>query len=1552
MLSKKKKNIIMAFLLILFLGLSFLVYTISSAITGDNRLRIKNVEMTSIQTGSGSFDSSDGLSYLTSDSQDYSKDTGYTAGNDAKSDNRIVRSFDTIVYNFSYSIIDKQGTQSFENRTVNITVDLTDEEAKYVTFGENDLPGVKTKTFSFENVSTYDIEDAEITLYVLGAPNGTIISPKFTIKESTDNDEGIVLGNSGENVYNYSYSEFNYNHIPTFLNYMPTVVSSKDGIVSLKVLTSNPDSIKNGTYNGQNGRYITYVTGVRLNGDGTKGIKGLTMPTGNISFDVNFTQTGSNTPAFEEKWARLYGLTSIDDIDPITVNIPYSTKEANASNKEIVSPGNLNVTSKGNNSYTITISNYNPTYYYPSLGADAKSIGKDAYFSSVALTTFSPRTIADGKNDINVTLGTSNGSVSLTSGTNSSIENTSTTNVNKYYEISDYSLKGEFYDFADNKLAKETNVNGTVVKNGTGSVSKGTTVYFKTQFDYKKTLSNQGLKEVVKIDSNAFRFVPISDGIDYEINLNCGGSKCSGITEKDFEVKFVTGSFDANNYSSRNLDELILGEEDIDRSSISSQCSAVSNNLSSYNINQIQNLYGGPCIVANDGVENEYEKISSAKITNEEDAVATEDTITKAIIQTKEGVKLPENISITMKFALRVRNVSDITQTYQATVLASTSDYDDYTYYYTPTVSDTFDSVCNPDNYIKTVYQGTTPLTADDSMFGDTLRIVNFTAREDITVTNQNSDGSLKTNYDVKNNETITYNVKTVIEDNNEAVGADDTWYINNLVVTVNIPSELEYIPDKSLMTPVSVDTSQGITKLYYKLPYTKPNMKIEDIQFRTRIKPTLPGTASAYPITVTSSVYAENINGEVDNSIIGSLSSSFTIYATGIKDVIIQQEVGKSGTIVEKNTEINYILKGYNNTGAEVKDYTILDILPYTGDDNKSSITGKYSVKITLPDSLSEATILCSKQSSSTIKKEPLNNSNNFEECDISNTFVDKVTAIKIENITIPKNSYMGDVIVTLKPEGNNYSNTYNNNFYGENRELSKNISNTIKVKVVSRKISGKVFMDISGDGVQDGNERAISGIPVTLYSIGDDNSIKKVKQAETDKDGNYEFNDLDKGRYKVGFLYDKDTYDLTLRYATEDTTKDSDAYKVSDDGEAEITNKKVPDDPNGIRLSKDITSVTHMDMGLISRQSFGFSMRKYITRIELNYNGSITNTNYNNQSMVSISVRNSKNASAKVYYGIEITNNSTKSGYINEIDDYIPEGMIFDNSYIENQGWFEMENGRIMTTALSDTLIKPGESKYLQIALYLPQREESGLFLNTAMVVDSTIYDPDALTEDNEYVNNNTYSVGDEITYGGVDWHVISVDSENVTLLANSGTIRSEMSHTSSSADTYKWSSSQINSYINGDWENYNTLNLSSLIDQVICDDASGLQEGSYGGTLSGTCMSGIYTTSKVRLLTLDEYTTLTTSGLSDISWLYGSKSFWLQNSDYISPEYLEKYINAYNETTTTDVNYGIQQNSVYNKSMYINVNSRINLSDLANKAKEVRPVIKVPINNIIVE
>ena len=112
----------------------------------DNNVAIYEATMTGIKTGTYPFSSyPDGLS------GDSTSVDGYVAGRDNNDYNRIILAFDALTYNFNYSIAHKNSDEDITDRKVNITVNLSEEEAKYITFDKYSKPGETSHTFTFDH---------------------------------------------------------------------------------------------------------------------------------------------------------------------------------------------------------------------------------------------------------------------------------------------------------------------------------------------------------------------------------------------------------------------------------------------------------------------------------------------------------------------------------------------------------------------------------------------------------------------------------------------------------------------------------------------------------------------------------------------------------------------------------------------------------------------------------------------------------------------------------------------------------------------------------------------------------------------------------------------------------------------------------------------------------------------------------------------------------------------------------------------------------------------------------------------------------------------------------------------------------------------------------------------------------------------------------------------------------------------------------------------------------------------------------------------------------
>ena len=1483
---KSKKNIVIGIICALIISLIFIMIYVN-ADEYANKVTIKQAKITSIQTGSEPFDKNN------------------DPGNDLNESNEFVRTFDTITYNMEFEIKPKENVDgsNLEDRTVLITMGFSKEESKYIDFVYEKTNEDIDVTISEDNTSitypifginTYGVFTKSIKVNVNSAPNGFEFNPTFTIKESTDKDSGVILGKNNDTNY-YEYNDGKYlesSSMPEFTNYMPTKVSSKQGI-DIFVVSSNQSQLS--TLNGENGRYLTFGLAVQLLGDNNnKNIKGLQLPN-NISFDIDVTSSNN----IEDAWVRPYTNDKVDNINPVAMELPYNTS------------GNIKISKKNNSTYTVSISNFNNKYNNETATGNTIENNR-AVFSTFAITVFSKRLQSDGKNDINVTLSanSANEAISKTQD-NKDIKETTITNnnatiVNEYRDQTDYSVSSAFVDKENyislsNKYSKERNY---------ASVTRGDEIAYKSSFNFNNSTLQTGIIQIIKIDPNAYELMKLNEDNDYIIDINCNDEKCS-LTNKDFSVKYVTGDFDKDNYDVINYNEETLDEsllkEDVD--TVMNQCSIVKRDYDNLNSDQIMNLYGGPCLKAKKNVEKTYTNIKDLNGKR----------ITKIILETKKDRLLDSTINIDFIVGIRVKNVKDITQTYQAETLIKSKDNKN-TIYFIPDVATATDY----NNYIKTIYNGTNP-TVSDKTYADSLKIVSFKSENNISITNKREDGSKKVSYNTKDNDTLKYKVDVKISDNSINVGSDDVWYIKSLKVTISLPNALIYRQNKDYLDPTTIISNKdGTTTLIYDLSYTKPNTTIKPIYFDAVFKTDIKGVNNE--VVVVSQVDAINVNNEVDTSAIGSSISSETIYVTGEDGIIITEEVGNLGNVVEKDQEFNYNLNIYNNSNENVNNLSIMDVLPYNNDELKSKFSGSYKVKVVLPSNLTDINIYCLSDKASNVVKDISSTLNEWETCNITSDYVETL-AFKIDNIKINANEKLNPIVVQLKPSKNDYADVYNNKFYSESDKLIKSQSSVASVRVVNRTISGQVFMDNNDNGIKD-DSKYFNDLDVSLCLLDSENTCNEVSSIKTDKDGKYSFNKLDTGIYKLNIQYDSDKYDVTDRYFTQDESKDSDAYKLSDtNGIAEISGKE-----NGIKVTADIENIENMDLGLISKRGFEVDIRKGINQIDLQQDGNFSTRTYDFEKTISLSVKKANNLGGKVRYGFLITNNSTQPGYVSMIEEIIPNGMSFNPNYEENKKWFSVD-GSVFTDALKDDLLKPGEQRTLEIVLDISSRQEVGVFSNEVAIVELTPYVEEERIND-QYNNDENFEIGESLTYAGVNWHVINDDGTNVTLLADESGI--SMSHTSSSKDVYKWSTSQINKYINGEWLNTNSIDTGVLISNSICDDASGLEVASYGGTLisEGKCQSGIYNDYKVRLLTTNEFDSLV-SRLSNVDFLVGTK-YWTMNSQYVS---------------VTKDEFGNVNNSVSNQAMIINKTTSPRSYNAYSKAI-VRPVITISKNNILVQ
>ena len=246
--------------------------------------------------------------------------------------------------------------------------------------------------------------------------------------------------------------------------------------------------------------------------------------------------------------------------------------------------------------------------------------------------------------------------------------------------------------------------------------------------------------------------------------------------------------------------------------------------------------------------------------------------------------------------------------------------------------------------------------------------------------------------------------------------------------------------------------------------------------------------------------------------------------------------------------------------------------------------------------------------------------------------------------------------------------------------------------------------------------------------------------------------------GRDNLLKPFDKDTMkepdyrDIKIAFkVTEPNTSDRiliNKAQISDDsdknGEDVIDKDSTPD--------KWIENEDDQDIEKVKVKYFDLALRKWVTQAIVIQDGkeTVTETGHkaedDPEEVVKVEIVQSKLSKVvvKFRYKIRVTNEGEIAGYVDEISDYIPEGLKFVAA--DNPEWEEVE-GKVVTDQLKDTLLQPGESAEVEILLtWINGKDNLGLKVNVAEIskdrndsntkdIDST---PDNKIEDEDDIDD----------------------------------------------------------------------------------------------------------------------------------------------------------------------------------------------------------------------
>lgn len=361
------------------------------------------------------------------------------------------------------------------------------------------------------------------------------------------------------------------------------------------------------------------------------------------------------------------------------------------------------------------------------------------------------------------------------------------------------------------------------------------------------------------------------------------------------------------------------------------------------------------------------------------------------------------------------------------------------------------------------------------------------------------------------------------------------------------LPPHTSYVDGSASEEPV-VDTvgstdGQRQQRLTWTLHDVHPNSRITPITYTAEVD----GSVPAGSITNTATVAAPT-------------DRSDERWRTAQRGL---QVVTTGGVGVEKTTPTPVVVAGdhleWDLRATDTDDTTIsgldlIDVLPHRDDRRGSSFHGSVGLAAPVPaDPEGDETVRYTDAAPSTVSLDGADASNqpggSTRWCTGSDLgsagcpeSLATVTAVRIERAAPLASGATVTHRVELATTGARDGDTYVNRFGLRTSDLALPVqSNPSTVRVVAGAIGDRVWDDRNDDGLQDDDEPGAGGVPVTLTGT-DDRGATVERSVTTDADGDYGFDGLRPGQYRVRFTA-PDGAHFTGRHVGDDPAIDSDA-------------------------------------------------------------------------------------------------------------------------------------------------------------------------------------------------------------------------------------------------------------------------------------------------------------------------------------------------------------------------------------------------------------------------
>lgn len=417
-----------------------------------------------------------------------------------------------------------------------------------------------------------------------------------------------------------------------------------------------------------------------------------------------------------------------------------------------------------------------------------------------------------------------------------------------------------------------------------------------------------------------------------------------------------------------------------------------------------------------------------------------------------------------------------------------------------------------------------TEVSSEGKALGDTILVI--AAEEDInieSINNQNQDNN--TVFDLGKSQSevgykITPEVKKVVDTDIDGV---------TINIESKLPAGLSYVigsfnkdeysqqVGNDVNFNVISDPSTGETLLKWSIYNYTVGDNITPIEFRAKIDET-----SSHGTSYNVSAY---IYGDMDK--VGNINPDLRKKTTEIQIVnLASHRLYKEivTPVVEKNDEIKYVLTYVNKTDSIDNGFVMLDVLPNNASENLFS--GNYKVKqinvkqivngseVSLEDlklyGTNDQSVFGYDANNVGIGVESI-----WSEKSVNTLLNEEMTACAVKGNVLPGATIQVEIILDMKDsnEGDVYPNTVTARISSSASDSELLRATQERATVVARSISGMVWYDVNENGIKDEDESYAKDIIVKLT----DESNNVIDSTTTSINGNYKFSSLAKKNYVV---------------------------------------------------------------------------------------------------------------------------------------------------------------------------------------------------------------------------------------------------------------------------------------------------------------------------------------------------------------------------------------------------------------------------------------------------